>query len=176
MKIMIAYSSMYGASAYYAELLAEELGITAKDLSNTDNIEDADLLIYFGGLYAGTINGLKKATSHLPDGSMLILCTVGLADPSKDKTRDEIMELSKKLLQGRTYRIFMLRGDMDYSRLTIKHKAMMWALINFLKSKKNRTEGDEALIETYGGKLDFKNPDAIRPIVEFVRKTMKSRR
>ena len=101
MKIMIAYSSMYGASAYYAELLADELGITAKSLSNTDNIEDADLLIYFGGLYAGTINGLKKATSHLPDGSMLILCTVGLADPDKDKTRDEIMELSKKLLQGR---------------------------------------------------------------------------
>ena len=47
---------------------------------------------------------------------------------------------------------------------------------DFLKSKKNRTEEDEALIETYGGKLDFKNPDAIRPIVEFVRKTMKSRR
>ena len=174
MKIVIAYSSMYGASAYYAELLADELGIAAKNLSNTDNIiEDADLLIYFGGLYAGTINGLKKAASHLPDDSMLILCTVGLADPGKDKTRDEIMELSKKLLQGRTYRVFMLRGDMDYSRLTIKHKAMMWALVNFLKSKKNRTEEDEALIETYGGKLDFKNPDAIRPIAEFVRKEWK---
>ena len=96
-----------------------------------------------------------------------MLCTVGLADPGKERTRDEIMKLSGKILKDRKYKVFSLRGDMDYSKLTIRHSAMMWALVKVLKAKKNRTEEDEALIETYGGKLDFKNPDAILPIVRF---------
>ena len=154
MKIAVTYSSIYGASAYYAELLADKLGIIAQDLNDIDKL-DADVLFHFGGLYAGTINGL------------FVLCTVGLADPGKERTRDEIMKLSGKILKDRKYKVFSLRGDMDYSKLTIRHSAMMWALVKVLKAKKNRTEEDEALIETYGGKLDFKNPDAILPIVRF---------
>ena len=166
MKIAVTYSSIYGASAYYAELLADKLGTIAQDLNDIDKL-DADVLFHFGGLYAGTINGLKKACSLLPEDRLFVLCTVGLADPGKERTRDEIMKLSGKILKDRKYKVFSLRGDMDYSKLTIRHSAMMWALVKVLKAKKNRTEEDEALIETYGGKLDFKNPDAILPIVRF---------
>lgn len=166
MKIAVTYSSIYGASAYYAELLAGKLGIAAQSLNGLSKI-DADVLFHFGGLYAGTINGLKKAASILPEDRFFVLCTVGLADPGKERTRDEIMKLSGKILQERKYKVFLLRGDMDYSKLTFRHSAMMWALVKMLKARKNRSDEDEALIRTYGGKLDFKNPDAILPIVRF---------
>ena len=174
MEIVITYSSIYGASAYYAGLLAEKLGIQAWNLDDFTRT-DADVLIHFGGIYAGTINGLRKASSILPDDRLFVLCTTGLADPEKEKTRNEIRITAAKILKGRNCMIFPLRGDMDYSRLTIKHRAMMWALVKMLKAKKNRTDDDEALIGTYGGKLDFKDPEAIIPVANIIIKIMEKK-
>ena len=168
MDILITYSTVYGASAYYAGLLASELGTEAHDLDDAA-VADADILVHFAGLYAGSINGLRKAVSRLPEDRVLILCTVGLADPGKESTAEEIRRIAGRVLKGRRCTIFSLRGDMDYSRLTPKHRAMMWALVRMLKARRERSEEDEALIATYGGKLDFKDPSAIIPVIEHIR-------
>ena len=152
---------------------------------------DADIVVFFGGLYAGVVNGLAECVKHLPhsaelvlvtvgladpaveENHELVLVTVGLADPAVEENHDEIRKMTDKVITGelknRT-RIFHLRGGMDYSALGAKHKAMMWMLVKvLLKTKKERSKEDQSLIDTYGSCIDFVDFSALSPVEEFVR-------
>ena len=132
-----------------------------------------NFVVFFGGLYAGVVNGLAGCVKHLPHSAELVLVTVGLADPAVEENHDEISKMVDKVITGelknRT-KVFHLRGGMDYSALSAKHKAMMWMLVKvLLKTKKERSEEDQSLIDTYGSCIDFVDFSTLTPVEEFVR-------
>ena len=57
---------------------------------------------------------------------------------------------------------------MDYSRLSPKHKAMMWMLCQFIRRKKYRTEDDQAILDTYGTKIDFVNLGSVNDLARSI--------
>ena len=170
-KTVVVYKSMYGSSKKYALEFARRMHLEVADVKSIPS--DADIVVFFGGLYAGVVNGLAECVKHLPRSAELVLVTVGLADPAVDENHDGIRKMTDKVITGelknRT-RIFHLRGGMDYSALSAKHKAMMWMLVKvLLKTKKERSEEDQSLIDTYGSCIDFVDFSALSPVEEFIR-------
>ena len=68
-------------------------------------------------------------------------------------------------------RQFHLRGGIDYSRLGLKHKAMM-AMLRTVMLKKgydNLRGEDQMMLDTYGGTVDFTSRESLAPLLNYVR-------
>lgn len=121
MKTAVIYKSHYGATETYAKWLAEDLGA---DLLQSDRVKPADLqqyqiIVYGGGLYAGGINGIALLTKNfeLIKDKALYLFTVGAADVTDPENLKNIRSaLEQKLppAMREKLHIYHLRGGMRY--------------------------------------------------------------
>lgn len=171
MKRIVTYSSAYGSAAKYAELLSGKLSLPVSEISQC-SISDYDQAIHFGSIYAGAILGLEQALRSSPS---LILVTVGIADPSIKENAEHIDQRVLKDAgdqKGKIVRIFHLRGNLDYSRLSFRHRAMMWMLCRMLRRKKNKTLEDQYVIDTYGKRIDFFSEDSLNKIAEYIMESL----
>ena len=168
--IAVVYKSIYGTTKQYAEWIAEELDASLFKASSVKptQLMDYDIIVYGGGLYAGGILGVKLVKKN-PCKSLIVF-TVGLATP---ETTDYSEILSKNFTaeQLENTKIFHFHGGMDYKKLNILHRVLM-----FLKKKETektpmaeRVSDDHQLLETYGDKVDFTDKDTIKPLVDYVR-------
>jgi len=169
--IAVIYKSKYGTTKQYAEWIAEALEAPIFESSGIkpSQLEEYDVVIYGGGLYAGGIDGVKLVTKA--DCKQLVVFTVGLADTAvTDYSGILKMNFTQEQLQN--IKIFHLRGGMDYKKLNLIHKGMM-AFMRKQTEKKpvaERTNDDHALLETYGKEIYFMDKETITPLVEYVRK------
>ena len=115
---------------------------------------------------------MKKTLNKIKDCSnkKIIIATVGLADPNDKDNTDKIKENIEKQLSHDLYNhanIYFLRGGIDYSLLSFKHKTMMKFV--YEKSKKlkeeEKTAEVRAILETYGKKVDYTDFDSLNPII-----------
>ena len=169
--IAITYSTCYGSAGEYAALLGRTLGLEAIESSSYVPAGES-MVIHFGGLYAGSMRGLKDVALRMPDSAELVAVSVGVADPTLPDNASRIdADIRRCLPQSMLPRttIFRLRGRLLYSRLSPKHRAMMWMLCRFIERKKARREEDDLILSTYGTDIDFFDPASIAPISEYVR-------
>ena len=168
--IAVIYKSVYGTTKQYAEWIAEELNASLLNASRVKPFQllDYDVVIYGGGLYAGGILGVKLVAKN--PCKNLVVFTVGLATPEITDYTD-ILTKAFSIEHLSKVKVFHLHGGMDYGKLGTVHKAAM-----AFKKKEvektplvERTSDDNALLETYGGKVDFTDKAAINLLVEYVR-------
>lgn len=171
MKIIV-YGSQYGTAQQYAEELARKTNIDLKSYEKVTDINRYDTVIYVGGLYAGGVLGMKKTLAKMLQcqRKKVIIVTVGLADPMNTDNTDNIRNGMKRQLSKELYEnahIFHLRGGIDYSRLSFKHKTMMGLLYKkaVRLPEEKKTAEVKAMIETYNKKVDFVDFDSLAPIV-----------
>ena len=173
MNIAVVYRSKYGTTKQYAEWIAEALGamLFESRTIKADRLNDYDMVIYGGGLYAGGISGIKLVTKN--PCYDLIIFTVGLATP-ENTDYSEILEKNLSSEMRRTTKVFHLQGGIDYKKLGIAHKAMMAMMMNMIKkaaAKKKEAEisnEDREFLATYGKKVDFTSRQNILPLIEYV--------
>lgn len=170
MNAVVIYGSCYGSTQAYAEYIAQELScpaVSAKEVTRAD-VERRELIVFGGGAYAGSIAGAKK-TAKLEKyfGRARLLCFVcGLADPAKQKTQGEARMLFEKAFPRHAgMPVFCLRGNMDYARLSAGHRMMMAMLMQLLRRKKQPTEEDRQLMQTYGEKVEFLDLPSAQPLI-----------
>ena len=171
MKIII-YCSQYGTTKQYAEELSRKTGIDLKSYEDVKDINLYNTVIYVGALYAGGVLGMKRTLAKMSQcqGKKLIIATVGLADPIDTENTDSIKKSIKRQLPNDLYEnahIFHLRGGIDYSRLSFKHKTMMGLLYKkaVRLPEEKKTAEVKAMIETYNKKVDFIDFDNLTAIV-----------
>lgn len=176
-KTAVVYQSKYGSTKKYAQWISEELSC---DLFEGKSIKEAqlvsyDTIIYGGGLYAGGVSGFDLITKSFDDlkGKNLILFTCGLADPSNIENTNHIRESLDKVFTAQmqsTIKVFHLRGGIDYSKLSIVHKAMMAMLHKMIVKKDydSLNEEDKQMLDTYGKIVDFTDKNTIVPIITYV--------
>ena len=174
MNTLIVYGSQYGTTKRYAEKFAEMTHFPVISYEKAKTLTDYEQIIYFGGLYAGGVKGLKNTVKKLSPNTKLIIVTVGLADVSDEENVKNIRNSVKKQMPEHLLKavsVFHLRGGIDYSKLNFMHKTMMGMLYRSLASKptENLTHEEKALIETYDKKVDFVDYDSLRQIVEATR-------
>lgn len=168
--VAVIYKSHYGATKCYAEWISAALGAELREHSSVKahELDSYEVVIYGGGLYASGINGIKLVTRNCCRN--LVVFTVGLADPV---STDYSQILEKNIpadITGRT-KVFHLRGDMDYRRLSRVHRGMMAMMKKMVEGKKpvvEMSEEDRLFLETYGKSVDFKEEKMIEPLVAYI--------
>lgn len=169
--IAVIYFSKYGATMQYAKWIAEKLECQLFDMKNLDKIDylNLDTIIFGSGLYAGKINYKNIFESNI--NKKLVVYTVGLSDPNTTDYQKIIddnfnFELKNKI------KFFHLRGGINYKKLTLIDKLLMFLLKKLKLDQKPEQEKtlDEVLMgETYGKEISFINKDTIIPIIEYIK-------
>lgn len=171
---VVIYKSKYGSTKKYAEWISNALNCDLFEVSNIniDKVLEYDTIIYGGGLYASGINGINLITKNFEKlkNKVLIVCTVGLADPNIKSQFTPIIDKNFTEDMKNCIRIFHLRGGINYKELGIIHKSMMAMLKKMVKNKKEEelTDEDRMMLETYGGRVDFTDENTIEPIISYV--------
>lgn len=174
MKSLIIYGSQYGTTKAYATELSKITGIPCISYETVKDITEYEQIIYFGGLYAGGVKGLKSTFRLLKNSNVrTIIVTVGLADVYNEENANTIKaSIAKQVDENilKTSFIFHLRGGIDYSKLNFKHKTMIKMLYHSIKNKpvEKLTVDDKALIETYNTKVDFVDYHSLKQIIEVI--------
>jgi len=170
---IVIFGSCYGTTKQYAEELSRRTGIKSISYEDVNDINAYKTIIYIGGLYAGGVRGMKKTLKKLSDISdkKVIIATVGLADPTDKENIENIRLKMKSQLSEELYEkayMFHLRGGIDYSMLSFKHKTMMGMVykkaVNIPEEKKNPEV--RAMIETYNKQVDFVDLNSLEPIIQ----------
>lgn len=173
-KTIVIYTSRYGSTEKYAKWIAEALACPAKRLKdiNTRELSDYDTIIYGGGLYAGSVAGIKKFLQQLNPSNKkrLALFMVGMTSPAE---KDVYEELAKRNLpQGwrEKFEVFSFRGDLNFSKMSGLHKLMMRMRKSIAEKspETERTEDDKQFLESFGSDVIFTSRDQVEPLVKFI--------
>lgn len=156
MNIQIVYQSKYGSSARYAQWLGESLSLKAQPLASVsmNELKKADVIVYFGGLYAGFVGGFSKIKSKLDTlrHTKILLCMVGSTSPAND---DQYRDYYKQNVPD-AHRVhvkpFALHGDIYFNKLGFFSR---WILQMPKRAAEQvppekRTADDIAAIENFG--------------------------
>jgi menaquinone-dependent protoporphyrinogen IX oxidase len=174
-KTAVIFRSRYGSTRAYAEALAADLGgealecktISAKDLGSYDTI------VFGGGLYAGSIGGISLITRNWKKlkNKRVVVFTVGLSDPAKPGHFNSILERNFTGEQAGSIRFFHLRGNIDFSKLSMLHRMMMFMVKAFLSRIPVEKQNEEArdMLSNFGRTVQNVETAAIRPIAEYCR-------
>ena len=177
MKYIVTYSSKYGSTQKYAKWIGEVLSCEVKDIKSirSDMLQNYDVIIHGGSLYAGGVSGMKQLVKLYPTISdkKLILFTCGLADPTSSHNVMHIENGVAKAVPKDMYdnmKQFHFRGGIDYSRLSPIHRVMMWMLCQTMKKKgyDNLSVEDKLMLDTYGKQIDFSDQSTIKMLVDYV--------
>lgn len=167
MKTAVIYRSKYGSTQRYAQWLARALHADLLELQEVsrEQLAGYEALLYGGGIYAGSIEGLKRFRSVAPRGRSIAILAVGAAPESA-----EALEQLRRFLEEEEM-LFHLRGALTYGRMTVMDRLLMRMMRGMVakKSPRERAAWERELLEGFGQDVDWTNEAAIAPIVETLR-------
>lgn len=173
-KTIVVYKSKYGTTEKYARWIAEDVNA---DISKAKNVKIKDLLaydtiVYCGGLYAGGMLGfsLIKKNFHMLSGKKIVVAAVGATTKKEGAVEEVKSQNLTPEMQGKVH-FFLLRGGLNYQKMNLLDKFLMYLLVKSIKSKKAEELDDDAkgVLATYGKVVDFTNRNSIAPVVEIIR-------
>ena len=169
-KTVVVYQSHYGTTEKYAQWIAEDSKADLFKVSDitTETLLTYDTIVYCGGLYAGGILGfpiIKKNFSRLTNKNIIAVAVGATLKKAEDIEAVKNKNLTPEMRDAVCF--FMLRGGLNYKKMSLLHKAMMFLLVTFLKFKKSdKLDNDsKGLIATYGKVVNFTDKDTIGPII-----------
>ena len=173
-KIGIIYKSKYGSTEKYANWIAEEVNGELFESSEIEvnELRDYNVIVYGGGIYAVGINGLKfikKVYSQFKDKKIVIF-GVGVS-PVRPEVYEEVKEKNLTEEMEKEVDFFLLRGALNYEKLTIFDKFLM----NVLKFMINRKDPEEltadekVILSCIENSVDFTDKNKIFPIVRAIK-------
>ena len=174
MKTLVIYKSKYGSTKQYAEWIAEELDCEAVDAKSVKplDLEKYDNIVYGGGLYAETINGVSLITKNIDKlrDKRIAVYTTGLTPTDcRDYYDKLIIERNFKFGVPQNVKIFNFVGKMIVSELSVVHRTAIKMLKNMMSAKENPTEMERLLVELCDKDGDFTERAAISDLVAYIR-------
>jgi menaquinone-dependent protoporphyrinogen IX oxidase len=169
--IAVIYKSHYGSTKIYAEWIAQELhaDLFERNSFSANTLKNYDCVIFGGGLYASGIIGSDLVAKN--PCSNLVVFTVGLSDPTHTDYSGILHKAFPKP-DCQPIHVFHLRGAIYYSKLNFLHRNMMRMLKKTVEKKPQaeRSEEDNQMLATYGKDVNFMKKEAIRPILDCVKR------
>ena len=175
MEGIVIYGSRYGSAKTYAEALAQRTGFELRPYQSVGELDEYDAIAYVGAIYAGSVTGMKATLSKLADGKAagkrIAIATVGLTDTDDPDTVKRIeagmrSQLPEDVIEAAS--LYHLRGAIDYTKLGLGHRAMMWLLRRTARKmdESERSSEMQAVMDSYGKSVSYVNTDLVAQIAD----------
>ena len=163
----VFYATFYGSTRQYAEALAGRLGTVARELPATLDATGGPVVV-LSPVHGPSHPGVRFIKSLPAIDRPLALVTVGMTPV--DAARHD--DASGPLLGDRAGQVtrFYLPGRLNYSELTTAHRWTMKALVGALRLKRERTENEQALVDSYGQDIDRVDLTLLDPVVQWAQR------
>lgn len=164
-KTLVIYKSNTGFAEKYAKWLSEELNCDLLNYENrnTINWSDYEAVIYGGGIYAGSINGIDWLKSKLPElkNKKVVVYATGAMPADAPETK-EAMEKNFTVAEAAQVKSFFLHSGLCYEKMAFKHKLMMKMFCKMLKTKNPQTYQILRL------SFDHTSKEALKPLLAYI--------
>lgn len=166
----VVFTSNTGETEKYAKAFAEKAGLPCVKLKETSSLENGAQIIYFGWIFADTIQGYDKACRKY---DIPCVCGVGM---SKAGTKNR--EIRKATGLGEEVVLFSFRGGLHMDRLKGIHRLILSAVrkanIRQLEGKERsvQEEDDLALWKEGGSRFD---ENALLPMLDWYHSWLKKK-
>ena len=163
----VFYATFYGSTRQYAEALAGRLGTVARELPATLDAAGGPVVV-LSPVHGPSHPGVRFIKSLPAIDRPLALVTVGMTPVDAARHNDA----SGPLLGDRAGQVtrFYLPGRLNYSELTTAHRWAMKALVGALRLKRERTENEQAMVDSYGRDTDRVDLALLDPVVEWAQR------
>lgn len=171
--VAVLYKSKYGSTERYAQWIAEAVKADCFGVDSIviDAVTEYDTLVYCGGIYAGRLLGfslIRKNYNRLKN-QKLIVVAVGVTS-KKETAVNEIRDRNFHPAMA-AVPLFLLRGGLNYPKMSLIDKTIMFFLVKYLKFRKLDQIDDDAkgLVTTFGKSVDFMNKQEIVPVIQAIK-------
>ena len=172
-KGLIIYTSKYGATKKYVDLLKEEFACDVYDLGGgrEPDPEEYDWIVFAGGIYASGISGLRalqKKYKNVNHKKMILFC-VG-ASPFDEKAFEEIKAHNLKE-DWKDIPVFYGRGAWDESKMNWKDRALCKMLQKAVAQKDPSScePWMKALLGAAGQSCDWTDANYLTPLLNYIK-------
>lgn len=169
MKTAVIYNSQTGFTKKYAKWISQELGADCFEFSKAkkQNFDDYEAIVFGGWACAGGISKFKwfkEKVEKWANKKLVAFCVGGtpMGSPLIDQAMQRVLtdEERKKI------NLFYCPGGMNYEQMSSSSRVMMKMYAKMLKSKKNKSAEDEAMIKMISSSYDISDRKYIQPIIE----------
>lgn len=175
--VLITYASQYGHTEQYARWISQQLGnsyscelLPIDDLTEAA-IKKADAVVAGLSDYGGFLTGastLKKYADTLAQ-QPLALFTVsfsGLEGGSQEKLDAMLTKNIKENLVNHAVSTCHVRGGLDHTRLSLKHKAALAGIRSAIAALPRKSLANQQMLDSFSTKtVDYSSPEQIEPLV-----------
>lgn len=147
MKILVIFKSKTGFAKKYAEIIGNEVKADLLELGKvtTAKMSEYDVVVYGAGLYAGSINGCKKAKEMFANSSakkLVIFATGATPNVMKDKI-EEMWKVNLSEEELKSIPHFYMQGGLCYEKMGILSKALMKMMASTIEKEYGYDENSE---------------------------------
>ncbi len=171
MKILVTYKSKTDFTKRYAEIIAKEVEgdlIEFKEVT-AEKMSGYDVVVYGGGLYAGMINGYKKAKEMFAKSTakQFVLFATG-GTPNEDTAKiDEVWKFNLADEQQSVPHFYMQAG-LCYEKMSFVSRMIMKMMSGMLSKNQNTDAPAEEVANTLKNSYDISSPEFAEPLIKFL--------
>ncbi len=171
MKILVSYKSKTDFTKRYAEIIAKEVAGDLVDFKGVtvEKMSQYDVIVYGGGLYAGMINGYKKAKEMFAESTAkkFVLFATG-GTPNEDTAKiDEVWKFNLADEQQSVPHFYMQAG-LCYEKMSFFSRLIMKMMSGILSKNQNTDAPAEEVANTLKNSYDISSPEYAAPLIRYL--------
>jgi len=142
---IIIYASKYGSAKQYALELSKRTNIEVISYKEIKTLEDYDVIIYIGSVYASHVRGLKETLKKfkIKSSQKFIVVTVGLTDPNDLESMNKFYQSLKTQISEKLFndcKIVNLQGALRFNDLNFFFRFIIKRVFKSAEKKNQSTE------------------------------------
>lgn len=172
MKILVTYKSKTGFTKQYAEMIAEEVECSLVDFKavTAEKMSDYDVVVFGSRLYAGMVDGLKKAKEMFARSSAkkFVVFATGATPNEAKEIIDEVWKnnLSPDELESVPH--FYMQSGICYEKMPFVDKTIMKMAASMLSKKQDKDSYDEGFEQALKGSFDISSKKYAEPLINYL--------
>lgn len=172
MKILVTYKSKTEFTKWYAEEIAREVGGELLDFkeATVDKMSEFDVVVYGGGLYAGMINGFKKAKEMFGKSSakrMVVFATGGTPNEATEKI-DEVWKVNLSEAEREAIPHYYMQGGICYEKMSFPNRTLMKMMANMLSKNQNKDDAEAGFEQAIKNSYNISSEKYAEPLIRYL--------
>lgn len=172
MKILVTYKSKTEFTKKYAEIIVKEVDGKLLDFKDVtpEKMPEFDVVVYGGGLYAGMVNGLKKAKEMFDKSSaqkFVVFATGGTPNEVTVKI-DEMWKNNLSEEERKSLPHFYMQSGICYEKMSFSNRTLMKLMANILSKDQNKDSTEEGFAQAIKSSYDISSKEYAAPLIQYL--------